>query len=181
MNLEIGLSAKDELHLKKFCKFIGIGEGNIHKKINHLNATDKNYDVVDVKIFSTKLCRALIAHGITPRKSEILLFPTTVPADLLIHYLRGYVDGDGSLGICSQCINVCQLRIMATLPFIKGIQSNFNIEKIIIRRHSETTNVYSLTINSKDSLRLIKQMYCCASIFLTRKYIKAHEIIAQLS
>lgn len=47
-------------------------------------------------VYSAEIVNALIGHGITPRKS-LTLQPWDGPADLMPHYWRGVIDGDGSI------------------------------------------------------------------------------------
>jgi DNA invertase Pin-like site-specific DNA recombinase len=49
-------------------------------------------------VYSPPLARALMQHGITPRKSATLQ-PWRGPAELMPHYWRGLFDGDGSITI----------------------------------------------------------------------------------
>jgi len=49
------------------------------------------------RINRKEVCDQLISHGCVPKKSLILKFPTTVPNNLIRHFLRGYSDGDGSI------------------------------------------------------------------------------------
>lgn len=49
-------------------------------------------------IHSTELCDWLISTGCTPRKSLTLKFPQ-IPTKYLPDFIRGCIDGDGSLGI----------------------------------------------------------------------------------
>lgn len=50
-----------------------------------------------VVVCSATLARALARHGIVPRKSCTLRWPTTVPETMVRHYMRGLLDGDGSV------------------------------------------------------------------------------------
>lgn len=45
---------------------------------------------------SKQMYQDIEAHGGSPRKSKVIGFPT-VPHDLLPHFVRGVVDGDGTL------------------------------------------------------------------------------------
>jgi hypothetical protein len=49
------------------------------------------------RINQKEICEQLISHGCIPNKSLILQFPTTVPLELIRHFLRGYSDGDGTI------------------------------------------------------------------------------------
>lgn len=44
-----------------------------------------------------KIHHDLEKHGCVERKSLILQFPTTVPEELMSHFIRGYFDGDGCI------------------------------------------------------------------------------------
>ena len=54
---------------------------------------------VSVQIVSLQLYKSLLVHGLVPCKSEIDLEFREVPNELMGHFSRGYLDGDGSLGI----------------------------------------------------------------------------------
>lgn len=54
-------------------------------------------DTYGVVVCSARLARALERHGIVPRKSLTLGWPSTVPKTLQHHFMRGLLDGDGSV------------------------------------------------------------------------------------
>lgn len=86
--LKIGLSIKDSDHLKKF-----------------LMDVDSNHpvliynDCAEVKLTSNVLVNTLLKYGIVPNKSLILKPYYDIPPHLARHYWRGFIDGDGHLGI----------------------------------------------------------------------------------
>lgn len=62
---------------------------------------DYSYTVTpqhSIKIGDKSLVEDLISHGITPRKTNTLEFPKSVPRHLIRHFIRGYMDGDGDVG-----------------------------------------------------------------------------------
>lgn len=65
---------------------------------------NKNKNSVNIRLFSKKLIKDLIATGCVERKSLILKFPDNkiVPDIMINHFMRGYFDGDGSLKISSR-------------------------------------------------------------------------------
>ena len=87
--LAFGLAARDQGHLERFLNAI---EGNyaITRRPNSLGM-----DSVWLKVNSVRFVDALAKHGIGPRKSLTLAWPN-VPTDMERHFLRGYIDGDGS-------------------------------------------------------------------------------------
>lgn len=56
-------------------------------------------------VSSHQIVHALVSHGITPRKTNDLK-PWEGPADLVPHYWRGVIDGDGTITISPEGIRV---------------------------------------------------------------------------
>lgn len=79
--LELSLKSTDKSHLIKFLDSVGSNSPIADKKIK-LNGN--TYYACRVNICNTELCRDLIRHGCTPRKSLILTFPSDeiVPKEL---------------------------------------------------------------------------------------------------
>lgn len=175
MVLEIGLAEKDYAHLEKFCDFIGVSKEKIRNKEVYLKATDKYYNTCNIQIHNTEICRDLINLGVTPRKSETAEFCNYIPDEFKIHYLRGYVDGDGYF----RKNNSYSLTMLATLTFINSVIENFNIKSYGINSKNEKDKVYNLRINSKESKDLIKKMYVNSNIYLDRKYKKAIAVLGR--
>lgn len=63
-----------------------------------IRRTRPNCDLFQIKLTSKLAVNDLIRCGIIPRKSKTALFPS-LPADLAVHCLRGYFDGDGCVGV----------------------------------------------------------------------------------
>jgi hypothetical protein len=81
------LKCNDQIIIEKF--------RDIMSPSSPVKVTDKIYSYF--RINQKEICDQLISHGCVPNKSLILEFPTTVPDELLRHFLRGYSDGDGSI------------------------------------------------------------------------------------
>ena len=63
------------------------------------------YPASKLSVCSPQIVNALVGHGITPRKTNVLL-PWDGPSDLMPHYWRGVIDGDGHITIGSDGIQV---------------------------------------------------------------------------
>lgn len=174
MTLEIGLALKDIKHLEKFCKFIGISKSEIRFKKSYLKATDKYYDVCRVGVYNTEICRDLIELGVTPRKSGTAEFCPFIPKELLVHYLRGCVDGDGYFRKQKKTYS---LEILASRSFINTVVELFEINSYRVSKKTENTNTFTLSINSKESKELLEKMYINSNIYLDRKYDKAIAVL----
>lgn len=90
-HLAVQLAARDRGHLLKLKTALAANAGV------HTRAVDgSSSGLTSLSVGSRRLTQALLALGITPRKSATLE-PWDGPADLMPHYWRGMMDGDGSL------------------------------------------------------------------------------------
>ena len=85
---EVRIASNDVEHLIEMARVIG-GKYDLRK----VSAEANTYVV---SFCSKQLYQDILAHGGTPRKSKTISFPS-VPDGLLAHFVRGVVDGDGTL------------------------------------------------------------------------------------
>jgi hypothetical protein len=134
---------------------------------------------------SKGLCKALIRHGVVPRKSYEELVPPQMPNELLRHFWRGYFDGDGSLCIANNgkrkdgsvrkqwCLNLLGSRSLLE-SFINWAWSH----GLLVRRptlHSTNPNCKTLEVKPRRKTEVIgitQVMYEGASVYLDRKMEK---------
>ena len=90
-HLAVQLSAKDRGHLLKLKAALAANAG-VHTRA----VEGSSRRLTSLSVGSRRLTGALLALGITPRKSATLQ-PWSGPEHLMPHYWRGMVDGDGSL------------------------------------------------------------------------------------
>lgn len=172
--LAIVLSKKDNELLETFNKCI---DSNYQIK----NINRGNFDYIDLRINSRKLCKDLIDKGCYPQKTFILKFPTQeqVPSHLINHFIRGYFDGDGCIyaNLCKvnnrpSLFMRTEINFLGTKELLEGIlhyipSSNAKISK------KKTDNIYALRIyNKKEIILVMDYIYENATIFLHRKYEK---------
>jgi len=86
--LSIHLKECDQPHIERFQQAIG----STHK----LYPTKSG--CVRVDISSTPMCRDLMRHGVLPNKTLTLQPPANLNENLTAHFIRGFWDGDGSIG-----------------------------------------------------------------------------------
>lgn len=169
--VEIRLSLKDKDHLEKFRKFlqltteIRIGETN-GIKFCHLSVRNKH------------LWNTLNRLGCVPQKSLTLAFPNlklfknTVN---ILHFIRGYVDGDGCLTISKDGDKLrTRLTIVGTKSFLTSINCLFSNKGYIRNKSTEnyTNQAFELKFSDIPSRRLARYLYENATIYLDRKYEK---------
>ncbi|BCM88706.1 hypothetical protein IAD21_00548 [Abditibacteriota bacterium] len=90
-SLSIGLAGIDIEHLRKFAVSIGLSTWEPRIVKSRLG-----FESVRLTVTSPKMVLDLRKWGIVQRKSHCLEWPEFLSSELLRHYLRGYIDGDGS-------------------------------------------------------------------------------------
>ncbi len=130
-----------------------------------------------LEINSEKLSQDLINQGCHPNKTIILDFPNEkmVPKKLLWHFLRGFFDGDGCIGLYGRNI---RLNITGTKSMLYSIK-NFLIEFDIFCNVGKykNKNAYQLQANNKNALKFFRLIYeDCNELKLERKYKKYQEV-----
>lgn len=84
--LGIELGAVDRDHLKKFASAVGY---------EYFDDYREEKDSYRVRLNSKYLVEKLLTWGVGEKKSDKIMVPS-IPEDLLRHFFRGFVDGDGS-------------------------------------------------------------------------------------
>ena len=163
-SVELSLQEQDYEHLIKYKNFLK-SKHEIKKRIK-----DNKYVSYRLSFNSKKIKEDLIKVGCIPRKSLILTFPTEeqVSKELIPHFIRGYLDGDGCITHNSKG-NV-SVEILGTNNILKGITNYFNIENHIYTfNHS---SVKRFIIAGDKAKSILNCLYENATIYLDRKYNK---------
>lgn len=172
--LEVRLSIKDLEHLEKFRKFLnlsteirtGICNGN---GFCHLSIRNKH------------LWETLDKLGCHPRKSLTLTFPKLSifkgnVQELVLHFIRGYVDGDGCLSIYKRNTGVIatELNLVGTENFLKTVNLIFKNKGYISNKSCNDweNKAYQLKFSFVPSRKIARYLYENANIYLERKYKK---------
>lgn len=167
------LCLKDKEHIEKFITFLGDKEHKPTKKIVQLNG--KEFIHWRYAVYSKQLSTSLVKNGCLERKSLILKFPTLniVPENLRCHFIRGYVDGDGSIG---ESCNHIFFNLLGTKDFLDNVIEIFLNKKLISTKpkYKMNGNAYAF---SKGGYRQISKIMNYlhpknTTIHLERKYAK---------
>lgn len=161
--LELSLKYDDMNHLEKFKRFLGASNPITEKKIK---LGDKVFTACRLSIHSKRLCEDLIKQGCTPQKSLTLEFPDLQPK-WIPHFLRGYFDGDGTVG-------ERDIEILGTKEFLNYIQSFFETD----RKYKIHGKAFGLRYTGNDMRNFIEYIYKDSSIYLERKYVKIARYIS---
>jgi intein/homing endonuclease len=167
--LSIGLSEKDLNHLEKFKKSIELNH-KLYKRENKYNYKDQLSIKISyhIRIHSKKMFNDLLDKGITPRKSLTLKPPLNVPEDLIRHWIRGYFDGDGSVGIRKN-IDTLSIQLSGTKEVLEFILKESEIDwKIRLRDRSKA---HFIGGSHSKALKFLSLIYLNSNIYLDRKFL----------
>jgi hypothetical protein len=157
---------------------ISLKEGDeylLEKLINDLESTYKLFKQVKneflsykLEIYSSKMSDDLINLGCVPNKS-LKLQPPNLECKFISHFIRGYFDGDGSIGIYDGRNKFSLLGTNEVLSWILSYFRNKGMKTI--PKISKKKNIYQVQINSKLDIELIKNILYNSSddYFLKRK------------
>lgn len=167
----LDFTSKDLELVEKFKKCLGIknkicgktrGGSNI-KKYLHVQFGDKNF------------YEFLLKLGLTPAKSKTL-GSLKIPSEYFLDFLRGCIDGDGSIGVFKHPESRHpQLRIRltsASMQFLKWIKMEISKNiKIKTGWIEWKNNVGVLVYAKEDSIKLLNYVYYPkVEFYLKRKY-----------
>lgn len=140
-----------------------------------------NKDIWKIKFTSKKMYFDLIAKGMMEKKSKVVSFPdiNIVPGHLMHHFVRGYFDGNGSVGFYQNMKNRPWKRLRVSFccgseSFIKGlthwIEENTGFAIKIKKRKSLST--FIIELSTKCGFKLRDIIYKDATVYLQRKHDK---------
>lgn len=166
--LSIELSIKDIFHIQKFKENI-----NSNKKIYTRNRKSFYKDSWSAKIslHSENLLNDLYKNfNICPRKSLILLPPENIPEEFIMHFIRGYLDGDGYIEIAQQ-----RIGFLGTKEMLEWIKNNIRKYCNICSRNQtikKEGNIYRLRFGGNQVMEILYWLYNDSDekIRLDRKY-----------
>ena len=177
----IGLALKsiDIEHLKKFKAFLQDSRDDSVIKIYKYGPNgNKIHEGCRYIVSNEHLAKELINLGCTFKKSLTLTFPDIKKfnnPDLIFDFIRGYIDGDGSLSKTT-------LKSGKPYPHINLVGTN-NFLTGVIKYLPQFGNIYTLKggrvfqANSygKKAQEIANKLYGHATIYLDRKYEKFKE------
>jgi intein-encoded DNA endonuclease-like protein len=161
--LKVSLSSKDAYHLKSFASILA-------QDLHIVTSSQKYKNYVSLYVNNVKIVSDLVGHGCVPRKSKILKFPKHIENDLLRHFIRGYMDGDGWITI-EQKTGRLRLGLLGTKDMLDNIMNvlNFVIGIPKVQCISKS-NIYMLSVGHQQfNEPLYDFLYTGATCFLERK------------
>lgn len=144
-------------------------------EINSLGIIHNNKDGTSrFSIRSNKMAKDLSQYNVIPSKTYVIKeLPKNIPTEYYLDFLRGYIDGDGSLYFSNN-----SFHLSITSHFIELIQDYINIVSNILhvdlstRLPTRYNNVAKFTLNGKQAVLFADLLYKNANIYCKRKYNK---------
>lgn len=171
--IEVHLSLKDLEHLEKFRKFL-----NLTTEIR-TGISNEGYAYCHLSVRNKHLWSILNNLGCVPKKSLILQFPdlNIFPSKVhVLHFVRGYVDGDGCLTVYNQINHRIRtvLSLVGTESFLNTINTLFGNKGYITNKSCNNweNKAFQLSFSDVPSRKLARYLYENATIYLQRKYDK---------
>lgn len=158
--LVLDLAKKDFNHIQKYRKFM-----KIKKKAKYR----KSKETYLVSIGSKKVTQDLHNLGCFNKKSLTLKFPTEeqVPKELMRHFIRGYVDGDG-------WFNIDSFGLVSSGSFLREINrflfKELGLFRIGTIKMADGKMWGKLRFSNHDIVSILDYLYKDSTIYLDRKY-----------
>ena len=175
--VELSLKKADIEHLEKFREFL---KNKNEVKIGKSKCNGKEFLRCRLTITDKHFHDTLINKGCIPNKSLILVFPKEsifASKDLIIHFIRGYFDGDGCITCTSK--KELEVNIIGTKEFLSGIKkycpNSFTSSFHKNSRHLDSNTYFIINARNK-AISFCKLLYNNATIFLQRKYDKFNNL-----
>lgn len=130
----------------------------------------ENYESTIWSCYQKEFRKELLELGI-PKKNKTEL--ARVPS---VHYKensfwRGYIDGDGSIGMTSNnepYISVIMKSDKLAKSYLSFLKKEFNIVKLI--NPNKRDNAYNIMVKTEDAIKLGNYIYDESTIHMKRKY-----------
>lgn len=173
--LGIQLKQSDSEHLKKLNKSLN---GNINVDlfdVDNVFGNNKVYPSCSIRIYCKKMILDLEKNGVVQNKTKIIELPN-IKNNLMIHFIRGYFDGDGCLRRNKDRNSLSFDFCSASEKMLEGIRiyiyENHEINSYICVENKENciTN-YRLNIRGlRNGYKFGCLLYDNSKIYLDRKF-----------
>lgn len=177
-SIRIGLSRKDHNHIEKF-KSVVVSTSPVRKII-----TSNGYEASQIDIYGAYELQASLAStfSVTQSKSQTLKPPKLNDEDDVRHFIRGYMDGDGSISFNgSGRNNHWKVSFLGTLKMLEWIKYNiqFYVNNTGNPSVSPCRNIYQLIFGCYQVKKILNWLYVDSTpnTRLDRKYQKYREVL----
>lgn len=166
-NLIIQLKGSDKEHIEKFRRAINCSVPiSVRDVSNFGNGTVSQCRIC---VTSQKMVDDLSVLGVTEAKSATLV-PPNLPYELMRHYWRGMIDGDGHISIDNKN-RLCQAGLCgswSTMKMFNDFLRTYTTHRVSIR---PMKSIFSVTFGGVGAIKnSLSVFYGDCSVWLDRKY-----------
>lgn len=139
----------------------------------------KDYTASTLRICNKAFRDELVACGVPYGKKSGIVSPPSFPELNRIAYLRGLIDGDGSLGFTEKGIPF--ISFCTQSEDLKDYYAKFITEVaggVPTSKRNKRDNIYNIILFSSRAQAVVSALYLNASISIHRKQVLADSIIA---
>ena len=161
----ICLNSKDKYILEQL-------KHDIHYSGNISDTKYDNKEQSELFVCSRKMTTYLIYHGIVPKKTGKEVVPQSIPHKYIKDFIRGFMDGDGSINKDCKLRTSCSASINILYSIKKYVENELNGKeyKITVCKKESGNELYYYNIYSDTAMKLANHIYENATIYLKRKY-----------
>ncbi len=171
------LNSRDREIIYKISKLLPVNY-TISERKRYTNFSKENKtSSICLNIYSRAFREKLIELGIPSGKKSLIIAPPKIIYSEK-DYWRGFIDGDGSLGITKRkevFISLCTKSKFIKTEYCKFVYKIIGKEKDAWRNKRD--NIYNINLYSLDAINMITYLYQDSFLFIPRKMEKAKEII----
>jgi hypothetical protein len=157
------IKASDKSHMRTFMRQIG-HKACLKLRVDRARPWRRQYTL---GITSKGMHRDLSALGIVSSSLETRTFPTHLGRAQLRHYLRGFIDGDGSFFMQDTTLRVsfyASRKYLTEMSAWMNSELGLRVPKIVQHR-----GICRVSYNGKDADVIAAYVYEGATVFLERK------------
>lgn len=173
--IKIGLSSVDRKFLELIKEELG-AESNIFDY-----ETSNGYMVSELGFTSQKIKQKLTEYNIIPGKTETFTFPTNLSKKYWIDFIRGYFDGNGSVGTAGPSAirwQICSHRPQVLETIVEFLFEEYGIPKVSVQKNEHGNSfLYRIQYSNNSTRKIFQILYTPNSLYLPRKFEKFKSII----
>lgn len=191
--LSLILEECDREILEKLKRELHSAKPLVYEDCQHKNTETMHFEnLYKLIYFSSHMCEAIAEKGVVPAKSNIIRFPNWLPEEYISHFVRGYFDGNGSMGIhdVSKLYNHnLRISFVSTKWFCNSLKNILETKLNISCQIRESRNLNGIThdliiCKQADIKIFLDWLYDDAELYLKRKhdiYIQKYNINESLA
>ena len=145
-----------------------------NRKLGFVEYSKKNKNWQDqyyLTISCQKMNLDLVNNGAVPNKSLILKFPDFLDDELIAHFVRGYMDGDGYISKSEdRCGLISTEDFCIKLSDIIKSKLNINSSIFLCHNNNDKPTRYFQIAGRNQVKKFLDWIYRDAEIFMERKY-----------